>query len=367
MNVEIIINPKFSNLIPALTSDEYKNLETSILNDGCRDAIVLWNSIIVDGHHRYEICTKHNIEFSTIQKDFNNEDDAKDWVINNQLSRRNLSNYDRSKLALQLEDIHIKEAKSRMLSGKKLDPAQISAGGETRDKIAEKAGVSHDTIAKVKKIEAKASDEIKGQLASGEITINQAYKKINTHVNQNSGEDEWYTPPYIAEAGRLTMGSIDLDPASSGIANSIIKATKIFTLEDNGLNMVWYGNVWLNPPYSQPNIEDFTDKLIHELPNIKQACVIVNNATETKWCQKLLKRCNAVCFLKVRVKFVNGHGVASSTPLQGQLILYFGNEVESFLTHFDSLGICTPIQIKETSIFEESTIIDDSDESSMTI
>lgn len=67
MNVEVVINPKFSNLIPALTSDEYQSLESSIINDGCRDAIVLWNSIIVDGHHRYEICTKNNIEFTTIQ------------------------------------------------------------------------------------------------------------------------------------------------------------------------------------------------------------------------------------------------------------------------------------------------------------
>lgn len=150
MNVEIVINPKFSNLIPALNPDEYQSLESSIINDGCRDAIVLWNSIIVDGHHRYEICTKYNIDFNTIQKDFKNEDDAKEWVINNQLARRNVSNYDRSRLALKLEEIHKKEAKIRMLSGKKLDPTQISAGGETRDKIAKKAGVSHDTIAKVK-------------------------------------------------------------------------------------------------------------------------------------------------------------------------------------------------------------------------
>lgn len=235
MNVEILINPKFSNLIPALTSEEYKTLETSIINDGCRDAIVLWNSTIVDGHNRFEICTKHNIDFQTIQKDFKNEEDAKEWLINNQLARRNLSNYDRSKLALKLEDIHRKEAKSRMLSGKKLDPAQISAGGETRDKIAEKAGVSHDTIAKVKKIEAKASDEIKGQLASGEITINQAYKKINTHVSQNSGENEWFTPSNIIEVARLTMGSIDLDPASCDLANQRVKAQKIYTEQDSGL------------------------------------------------------------------------------------------------------------------------------------
>ncbi len=368
MNVEIVINPKFSNLIPALTSEEYKNLETSIINDGCRDAIVLWNTTIVDGHNRYEICTKHNIGFKTINKDFQNEEQARKWIILNQLGRRNINNYQRSLLALELENIFKVEAIERMHKGKSLDPTQKSAGGETRDKIAEIANVSHDTIAKVKKIESKASDEIKKQLFSGEISINQAYKDIHKpHVANNSGEDEWYTPVFIADTARLFMGNFDLDPASSEIANKIINATKIFTLEDDGLSQTWFGNVWLNPPYSHPAIDNFADKLIQELPNILQACVLVNNATETKWCQILLRKFNAICFIASRVKFVNGHGEASSSPLQGQLILYFGNEVESFLTHFDNLGICTPIQIKETSIFEESTVIDDSDESSMSI
>jgi len=361
MNVEILINPKFSNLIPALTSEEYNTLETSIINDGCRDAIVLWNSTIVDGHNRYEICTKHNIEFKTINKDFQNEEQARKWIILNQLGRRNINNYQRSLLALELENIFKAEAIGRMRKGKSLDPTQKSAGGETRDKIAEIANVSHDTIDKVKKIESKASDETKKQLLSGEISIKQAYKDIHKpHVANNSGEDEWYTPQIIADGAKLTMGSIDFDPASSEIANINIGATEICTLEDSGLNKPWYGNVWLNPPYSQPTIDHFADKLIQELPNIQQACVIVNNATETKWCQKLLRKCNAICFIAGRVKFVNGHGEASSSPLQGQLILYFGNNVESFLTHFNDLGICTPVQINVSSVSDEVTVVDES-------
>lgn len=358
MNVEVVINPKFSNLIPALKPDEYQSLESSIINDGCRDAIVLWNSIIVDGHHRYEICTKNNIEFTTIQKDFKNEEDAKEWVINNQLARRNVSSYDRSKLSLKLEEIHKKEAKIRMLSGKKLDPTQISAGGETRDKIAKKAGVSHDTIAKVKKIEARASDEIKAQLASEEITINQAYKKINTHVNQNSGENEWFTPSNIIESARMTMGSIDLDPASCDRANQRVKAQKIYTEQDSSLIHSWRGNIWMNPPYSQPLITQFSDKFLQELPKINSACILVNNATETKWLQRLLRACNAICFLEGRVKFIDYEGNASGSPLQGQVILYFGNNIESFLTHFNNLGICTPVQVKEPSENGVATIIE---------
>lgn len=363
MNIEIIKNPKFSNLIPALTSEEYKNLETSIKNDGCRDAIILWNSTIVDGHNRYEICTKHNIEFKTINKDFQNEEQAIKWIILNQLGRRNINNYQRSLLAMELENIYKAEALGRMHNGKKLDPVQKSAEGKTRDKIAEIANISHDTIDKVKKIEAKASDEIKKQLFSGELSINQAYKDLHKpFVTNNSGQDEWYTPQIFADTAKLTMGSIDLDPASSETANNIIKATEIFTIEDNGLNKTWYGNVWLNPPYSQPTIEHFADKLIQELPNIKQACIIVNNATDTQWCQKLLRKCNAICFVEGRVKFVNGQGTTTGHPLQGQIILYFGKEMESFLTLFNKLGICTPVQIKVPSEIEVATKVEKTDQ-----
>jgi hypothetical protein len=340
VNENITINPQLSNLIPALTPDEYQNLEKSIINDGCRDALILWDSTIVDGHNRYEICTKHSLEFKTIQQDFEDIEAAKKWIIINQFARRNLSNYQRSILALQLEDIYKKEAKTRMLSGKKPDPAQNSAGGETRDKVAKKAGVSHDTIDKVKKIEAKASDEIKVQLASGDITINQAYKKINTHVGHNSGENEWYTPLKIIELARLTMGSIDLDPASCERANQTVKAQKIYTEQDSGLLQPWSGNVWMNPPYGQPLISQFSDKLIQELPNICQACVLVNNATETEWLQNMMRNCSAVCFIKSRVKFIDKNGNASGSPLQGQVILYYGSNFDNFYYNFNSLGIC---------------------------
>ncbi len=67
---EVIINPKFKELIPLLSSEEYEGLEKSIIIEGCRDALILWNKAIVDGHNRYEICTKHGIKFKIIEKEF---------------------------------------------------------------------------------------------------------------------------------------------------------------------------------------------------------------------------------------------------------------------------------------------------------
>ena len=89
--MRIIIDSEFKGMIPPLKPDEYKCLEESLLSEGCRDPIMLWNSIIVDGHNRYEICTRLNIPYKVNQKQFSNRDEAISWICLNQLSRRNIS------------------------------------------------------------------------------------------------------------------------------------------------------------------------------------------------------------------------------------------------------------------------------------
>jgi phage N-6-adenine-methyltransferase len=167
-----------------------------------------------------------------------------------------------------------------------------------------------------------------------------AFAKGKPHVSNNSGENEWYTPLKFIKSARLVMGSIDLDPASSDEANEIVKAENYYTVETNGLEQEWFGNVWLNPPYAQPLISHFSGKSIEQLPNINQACVLTNNATETKWYQRILERCNAVCFIKGRVKFLDLDGDATGAPLQGQSIMYFGENINEFDAEFSKYGIC---------------------------
>ena len=162
----------------------------------------------------------------------------------------------------------------------------------------------------------------------------------NAHVAYNSGENEWYTPPQYIEAARKTMGGIDLDPASSDKANEIVKANQYYTAEQNGLEKEWFGKVWLNPPYSQPLVDYFTAKLKDELVenHVQQACVLVNNATETKWLSRLLKICVGVCFIKGRIKFIDKNGKPGDAPLQGQVILYFGKNKMEFNNNFNQFG-----------------------------
>ena len=169
--------PEIQNLIVHQSEAENLQLEENILNEGIRDPILTWNGIIIDGHHRYEIAQKHNLEFNTEEMSFENIDEAKEWVINNQLGRRNINTYERCRLVLIKKDRIAAESKERMLAGK-ADPTQKSAQGETRDILAHIAGVSHDTLHKVEKLETEAPQELKEQLRAGTISINAAYKKL---------------------------------------------------------------------------------------------------------------------------------------------------------------------------------------------
>ena len=170
-------------LIPPLTSEEFKQLERNILEEGIRDPLVIWNGILVDGHNRYRIATEYDIDFVTIEKEFTDMNAVKEWMINNQFGRRNLPAYERGKLALRLKDIYsqkAKETKAEKVSHYRQtgEVLQISVKPDTQRDLAKVANVSHDTINKIEKIEAKASDEVKQKLSVGTMSINEAYKEI---------------------------------------------------------------------------------------------------------------------------------------------------------------------------------------------
>ena len=175
----IKIKEEFKQLIPPLTKEEFKQLEDNCMKDGIREKIITWNGFIIDGHNRFEIATKWGLDYQTESKRFDSENDVKEWMINNQFGRRNLSNYQRSVLALELESVFSERAKEKQKESGGAVP-QISAKPpiETRKELAKVANVSHDTIAKVKKIEAVATPEVKAQLSTGEVSINQVYQDI---------------------------------------------------------------------------------------------------------------------------------------------------------------------------------------------
>lgn len=85
------IDPEFSGLIAPLSMSEYRFLEESIRMEGCREPIIVWGNTIVDGHNRYQICSRWGIHFQTRSIDFNDRDEAISWICSTQLGRRNIS------------------------------------------------------------------------------------------------------------------------------------------------------------------------------------------------------------------------------------------------------------------------------------
>lgn len=177
---DLTVDPEFRDLIPPLNEEELKLLEASLVADGCESPLIVWNGVIIDGHNRYAICRKHDIPFSIQEKNFDTREEVMLWMLRNQLGRRNLNNYQRSELALKFEPLFAHASEKRMLAGKLVDPPQNSAegSGETRKQIAKMAGVSHDTIKKVKRLHEHADEETKSRLRRGEMTVNKAYNEL---------------------------------------------------------------------------------------------------------------------------------------------------------------------------------------------
>lgn len=161
--VALTVDDDFRSLIPPLTDDEYSRLERSIIAEGVRDPIITWQGTIVDGHNRYRICQEHGIAFKTAEIVFGSKDAAKIWIIENQFARRNLNSYQKSVLALQLEPLYAAEAKRRQATSTGGAHPQLSqksdeaASMRTDERLAQVAGVSRDTIRKVKAIETEAA------------------------------------------------------------------------------------------------------------------------------------------------------------------------------------------------------------------
>lgn len=158
-------------------------LEASIVANGCESPLTVWNDTIVDGHNRYDICQQYSIPFAVLEKEFADRDAALMWMIQTQLGRRNLSTYQKGELALRFEPLIKAQAKERQ--GRRTDLLDIpqissesSADTETREQIGKLAGVSHDTIKKVKKLAASADDETKQRLRRGDVSINRAYSAL---------------------------------------------------------------------------------------------------------------------------------------------------------------------------------------------
>jgi len=200
-SIELIIDPELRDWIIPLSPEEKANLEKSIFEDGCRDPLITWNGILVDGHHRYEICKRRDIYFGTLPKEFPDKDAVKIWMFNNQIARRNLNAFQRSELALKVEPLISAKAKAKQIqAGVEKVPQKSAEAVETRKEVAKLAHVSHDTVAKVKKILETAPVEVITQLRTGEgDSINKIYTDIRREEKKIERQQDIIENPVIPD------------------------------------------------------------------------------------------------------------------------------------------------------------------------
>ncbi|GGA80565.1 hypothetical protein GCM10011369_23120 [Neiella marina] len=181
--------------------------------------------------------------------------------------------------------------------------------------------------------------------------------------NQSSGNVELYTPPEIIAAARGVLGEIDLDPASSEVANKRVRAKRYFAENDDGLAQPWAGNVWMNHPWGArekackpkckkkickrrgyhlakdfPGNAAWINKLVDEFESgdVTQALCITYASTGEGWFKPLKKY--AVCFLDGRTSFYTPDGEPLNQNTKGCAVTYFGRNLQAFYDLFTPFG-----------------------------
>ena len=342
---------KLANLFPMMTSEELYEMGRDILENGQIDPIVVYEGKILDGRNRFQACQRAGVEPRV--EEYNGTDPLA-YVISLNLKRRHLTESQKAMIASELATMERGQPEKKSANLRNTFVSQPEA--------AEMLNVSTRSVQTAKKVAEMADENVVQAVKEGKVSINaartlaelppleqsriaalpeaeikQEVKKVRG--TQGTGQNEWYTPEKYVEAARQVLNGIDLDPASSETANERIKASKFYTEADNGLAQDWAGSVWMNPPYSQPLIYQFIEKLVDRYANgvVDAAIVLTHNYTDTKWFHLAQSEASAICFTKGRIGFLSPDG-AKASPTQGQAFFYMGKDVEAFAAAFSEFG-----------------------------
>jgi N6-adenosine-specific RNA methylase IME4 len=229
----ITIDPEFAALIPPLSPEEREQLEKNLLQDGCREPLVVWNGTLVDGHNRHEICTRNGIPFEVREMEFSSRETALLWIEENQIGRRNISDDQRSVIADSIRERRSKAAvaAAAAIGGKsggkgrpKIDsdsdaltePLTSKPKTDTRAAVAKEMKVPERKLRAVAEVK-KAAPEMIAKVRAGDMTLLQAKREIKEQQREARREanrakvEEAESPLEIVEAG-AKFATIVIDP-----------------------------------------------------------------------------------------------------------------------------------------------------------
>lgn len=215
---DLVIDEEFEKLLPVLTLEESEKLENSILQYGMLDPIKIWQDpdtgewIIIDGHNRYNILKKHNIDWHywqdyKIMAELETREDVKQWMLEQQLGRRNLSDAEKYEIVQKFKSVFQKKAKeNQSLGGKGL--ANLPKV-DTRKEMAKAIGVLEGTYRKLDTVMQSGNEELKQQLREKKVSTDKAYQEI-----KNPKKEESVTPEQKIIEFDNRMNDIDKEISS---------------------------------------------------------------------------------------------------------------------------------------------------------
>lgn len=329
------IDPEFKKLIPPLTTDEYAGLEKSIIEEGCRDPLVVWGNTIIDGHNRYEICRRHNINFEFIIKRFPSLQDAKEWIINNQLSRRNLTAEQRNYLIGKQYQEQKKDV------GRPVKFPQNEGIGETAKAIATEHKISRATVERAAAF-TQAVDTIAGNVGED------ARQKILGRDAKLTAKDVHRVAAMEPEKQREV-----LDKVFTGKAKSVVDARRLLRKEETKTAPPLEGKyrvIYADPPWKYGDERDgsttgatdhYPTMSIAELCDLPVADIAEDNAVLFLWTTSPL--------LEDSFKVINAWGFRYKSS-------FVWDKIKHNMGHYNSVrhefllictrGSCTPDVVK---------------------
>lgn len=210
---ELKIDPELKDLLPPLTGEEFKQLEKNILDNGFdrNFPIMEWHGYIADGHNRYSICKKHNIDPVIGTLAYDTKEEVMEWMLDIQLGRRNLSPIQRIAVAEKYRPIYEKQAlinkqiaiQEARKNNEKNKSEQISVNLpktepiNTSEKLANIAGVSEKTYRMGAKVLNSDNEDVKQRVLSGKTSISAGYKELTQNKKEekeNTNEEVNNTP-----------------------------------------------------------------------------------------------------------------------------------------------------------------------------
>ncbi|MDR7333813.1 plasmid replication/partition related protein [Roseateles asaccharophilus] len=215
--MDIVVNEELKAYIDPLTAEEHDALERSILAEGCRDALVLWGNVLVDGHNRYGICTKHGLPFQTVQNTrFKSMEDVHLWMIDQHLGRRSISDFQRGVLALRKREI-VADRRARSAAqdtpapapeqvAEPVTPAAAADALQTREALAKAARLSSSQVVLIEKIQKQGTPELVAAVKAGAVSISAAAAVA--------------TLPAQEQAAAATAGAEELKQAAKRVRES---------------------------------------------------------------------------------------------------------------------------------------------------